>query len=243
MALRGLKRRPRAVLLDALGTLVELDPPAPRLRSELATRFGLAISPAQAEQAIGAEITYYRAHLERGRDAASLLELRAACADVLSQELERILGRTVPAGPKMVDALLASLRFSAFADAHRALGELRAAGLRLVVVSNWDVSLGDVLKRVGLSECLNGVVTSAAVGLAKPEPGIFERGLSAAGVSGGEAIHVGDGLREDVEGARAAGIEPVLIRREQAGRPEPEPETLTVRTLLELSRLVSTASG
>jgi len=85
VALRGLSSRPRAVLLDALGTLVRLEPPAPRLQSELSSRFGLAITRAQAERAIGAEITYYRAHLDQGCDEAGLLELRARCADVLSQ--------------------------------------------------------------------------------------------------------------------------------------------------------------
>lgn len=243
MALRGLRARPRAVLFDALGTLVGLEPPAPRLRSELSSRFGLAVSLAQAEQAIGAEITYYRAHLEQGRDDDTLVELRARCADVLSQELERSLDRKVPAGSELVETLLASLRFSAFADARPALSRLRAHGLRLVVVSNWDVSLGDVLSRIGLGEWLDGVITSAAVGVGKPDRGIFERGLAAAGVRAHEALHVGDSLREDVEGARAAGIEPVLVSRDGAGVREVERVTVTVRTLLELPALVSSASG
>lgn len=229
---------PRAVLFDALGTLVALEPPAPRLRSELARRFGLTVSLAQAERAIGAEIIYYRAHLQHGRDEASLAELRARCADVLSQELERMLDRRVPVGPDMVDALLASLHFSAFADAQPALRELHGLGLRLVVVSNWDVSLGDVLRRLGLTEWLDGVVTSAVVGVGKPDPAIFERALAAAGADAGEAVHVGDSPREDVAGARAAGIEPVLVSRDEGGAGDQWPETRTVRTLLELLPLV-----
>jgi putative hydrolase of the HAD superfamily len=243
VALRGLSRRPGAVLFDALGTLVELEPPAPRLRSELATRFGLSISQDQAERAIGAEITYYRTHLGQGRDDLSLAELRGRCAEVLSRELEWILSRKVPAGREMVDALLASLRFSAFADARPTLDRLQALGLRLVVVSNWDVSLGDVLGRVGLSECLDEVITSAAVGVGKPDPRIFQRGLAAVGAVADEAIHVGDSAREDVDGARAAGIEPVLVDREQAAAPRPERETVTIRTLLELPGLVSSING
>lgn len=243
MALRGLTGRPRAVLFDALGTLVSLEPPAPRLRSALARRFGLDVSLAEAEQAIGAEITYYRAHLEQGRDHDSLVALRARCADALSRELERLLDRKVPSGPELVETLLASLHFSPFADAIPALSELRSAGLRLVVVSNWDVSLVDVLGRLGLRELLDGVVTSAAVGVGKPAPRIFERALAAAGAGAHEALHVGDSVREDVEGARAAGIEPVLVSRDRAGDRDAERETLTVRTLLELPRLVSTARG
>jgi putative hydrolase of the HAD superfamily len=241
VALRGLTTAPRAVLFDALGTLVELEPPAPRLRGELSSRFGLAVSQAQAERAIGAEITYYRAHLSEGRDDASLAELRARCAEVLSRELGRILNRAVPAGPEMVDALLASLSFSAFADARPTLDRLRALGLRLVVVSNWDVSLAEVLSRVGLGEGLDEVVTSAGTGVAKPDPVIFQRGLAAAGVAAGEAIHVGDSVREDVGGARAAGIEPVLVDRGQVAVHAPEREAVTIRTLSELPGLVRPA--
>ena len=213
------------------------------LPDELAARFGLAVSQAQAERAIGAEITYYRAHLMDGRDEVSLARLRARCADVLSQELERILDRSVPAGPEMVEALLALLSFSAFADARPALGELHALGLRLVVVSNWDVSLAEVLGRVGLSEWLDGVVTSAGVGVSKPDPAIFERGLSVAGAVAREAVHVGDSLGEDVAGARAAGIEPVLVSRDDGADRRHKRATLTVRSLLELPGLVSVVNG
>ena len=57
-------RQPSLILLDALGTLVALAPPAPRLRVELAERFGLAVTEEQAASAIGAEIAYYRMHLD-----------------------------------------------------------------------------------------------------------------------------------------------------------------------------------
>ena len=101
-----------------------------------------------------------------------------------------------------------------------------------MVVSNWDVSLHEVLERVGLAEALDGVVTSAEVGARKPDVGIFERALAVAGVRAAEAIHVGDNPDEDVAGARAAGIEPVLIRRD--GGPGPD----GVRTISSLTELV-----
>jgi putative hydrolase of the HAD superfamily len=75
----GLRGR-RAVLLDAMGTLLRLEDPAPRLRSALAERLGIDVGAAAATAAIRAEIAYYRAHLHRGRDAESLAALRARCA-------------------------------------------------------------------------------------------------------------------------------------------------------------------
>jgi putative hydrolase of the HAD superfamily len=88
------------------------------------------------------------------------------------------------------------------------------------VVSNWDASLHEVLERVGLAPALEGVVTSAEVGARKPDVAIFERALELAGVPAAEAIHVGDNPAEDVKGARAAGIEAVLIRRDGGSGPD-----------------------
>ncbi len=241
MAVRGLS--PAAILLDALGTLVELEPPAPALCAVLRERFGLEVSHAQADRALRAEISYYRRHLGQGRDEPGLAALRARCADVLADELEATLGGDIPRGEAMVDALLTSLRFRAFADAPRALADLRVLGMRLIVVSNWDVSLPDVLRRVGLTEWLDGVVTSAEVGVGKPDPAPFERGLALAGVSAERALHVGDSPHEDVQGARAAGVEPVLISRSVPAPDGLRDRVRTIRTLAELPGLVSAGDG
>ena len=142
--------RRRALLIDALGTLVALEDPVPALVAELGQRFGVAVTPAEARTAIGAEIAFYRAHLQEGRDAATLAELRGRCAAVLQAALpDRAELRARPRG-EMVAVLLAALRFRAFPDAAPALAAARASGARVVVVSNWDVSLEEVLARVGL---------------------------------------------------------------------------------------------
>ena len=132
----------QAVLLDALGTLISFEPPAPRLRLALRERLGADVSQEAAEAAMQAEIAYYREHLHEGRDAASLADLRARCAAAMSPAL----GLDVPVG-----ALLDALHFFAYPDAAPALRELRAAGLRTVVVSNWDHSLHERLHETGLA--------------------------------------------------------------------------------------------
>jgi putative hydrolase of the HAD superfamily len=222
---------PRALLLDALGTLVALDPPAPLLRAELARRFGIEIDPADAQRAIAAEIKYYRAHLDEGRDAPSLAALRRNSAEALRDALPPAAQRID--GQDLTEALLTSLRFRAFADAKPAIEAARASGLRVVVVSNWDVSLPEVLARVGLAPLLDGVVTSAQVGARKPSPTIFASALALAGVAPERAVHVGDSPAEDVDGARAAGIEPILISRQS--RPAPH----GVRTIASLAQIAS----
>jgi HAD superfamily hydrolase (TIGR01549 family) len=189
----------RCVLLDALGTLVRLEPPWDHLDGE----------PSEPlERAFRAEMSYYREHSDEGRDPDSLAVLRRRCAAILSAEL----GREVA-----VEEMMAAIRFRAYRDAAPALAELRVLGVRLVCVSNWDYSLPDVLARVGLADELDGVVTSAAVGARKPDPRLFEAALEVAGCAADEALHVGDTPTEDVEGAKAAGIRAVLIDRDGGG--------------------------
>jgi putative hydrolase of the HAD superfamily len=197
------RRRTRAVLLDALGTLVELEPPASHLAE------ALGIEPDERlVRAFRAEMSYYRDHAQEGRDESSLADLRRRCAAVLSREL----GSEVP-----VEALMASIRFRAFDDVTPTLEGLRGRGLRLVCVSNWDYALRSVLNRVGVGHLLDGVVTSAGVGARKPDPEIFRAGLEVAGCDAGEALHVGDSSEEDVGGASAVGIRALLLDRSGGG--------------------------
>jgi putative hydrolase of the HAD superfamily len=233
------------LLIDAMGTLVRLQPPAPLLRSELRDRFGVNVSEAEAAAALRAEIAFYRAHMSDGRDAETLHELRLRCAAVLRDALPVDCGapasQTLGCGAlgcgaldldELLRALLASLRFVAFDDARDALLAVRARGIWVVVVSNWDVSVLEVLEQTGLAPLLDGAVSSAAIGFAKPSPAVFEHALALAGARAADAIHVGDSPSEDVAGALAAGIEPVLIDRTGVG--ERVAGVRTIRSLHEL---------
>jgi putative hydrolase of the HAD superfamily len=220
-------RRPqRALLIDAMGTLVALLPPAPRLRRELHDRFGIDVGLREAGAALAAEIAFYRAHMGQGRDAATLGELRLGCARALAAALPPSAALAALSTEELRDVLLASLRFEAFADAPAALMRARAAGVRVVVVSNWDVSVLEVLETTGLAPLLDGAVCSAVVGVPKPQPVIFEQALAIAGVGPQDAVHVGDSLTEDVAGALGAGIEPVLIDRTGSGARVPGLRTI-----------------
>lgn len=193
----------RAIFLDALGTVVELEPPW----EHLAAALGVEVDDGLVA-AVRKEMDYYREHSHEGHDEATLAALRARCADILSWELNR----EVP-----VETMMDSIRFRAFPDATQALAALRERGLKLVCVSNWDVSLAEVLERCGLDGFFDEVVTSAATGVRKPDPAIFAAALERAGCSADEAVHVGDTLEEDVTGAGAAGIRALLLDRGGGG--------------------------
>jgi putative hydrolase of the HAD superfamily len=137
-------------------------------------------------------------------------------------------------GPDVRGPLLGSLRFNVYPDVVPALRELRGRGLRLVVVSNWDCSLGGRLEETGLMELLDGAVCSAVVGEAKPGRAVFLTALRLAGVGPREALHVGDSLDVDIQGARAAGLRAVLLARDR----EPPPAVPAVRSLAEVPSLI-----
>ena len=156
-------------------------------------------------------MAYYRAHCLAAGDPASLAQLRAECSAVVAAQLGGAVARLERAA--LTRTLLDALRFAAYPDVTPALAALRRRGARLVVVSNWDISLHEALAASGLTGLVDGVVCSAEFGQAKPAPGIFAAALELAGVTAGQAIHVGDSYEEDVVGARAVGIEPVLLAR------------------------------
>jgi putative hydrolase of the HAD superfamily len=188
-----------ALTLDCLGTLVDLDDPVPALRSALAVH-GIERDPPVVRAAFGAEVAYYRAHLQEGRDARSLARLRERCAAAFLDAA----GATLEPAAFTPD-LVAALRFRVLPGVEDMLRSLRARALELVVVSNWDAGLRDRLDELGLLDVLTDVVTSAETGAQKPDPAIFRVALERVAVAPGRAVHVGDSPA-DARGAAAAGL-------------------------------------
>jgi putative hydrolase of the HAD superfamily len=219
----------KAVLLDALGTLVELQPPAPRLQ-RLLGQAGFDVSEDRAATGFAAEIAYYLDHHLEGSDPERLERLRDRCAE----EMRRALDLPGLDHATARRAMLEALEFRPYPDVLPALGELRERGVTLVVASNWDCSLPDWLGPAGITELVDGVVTSAEVGAPKPDPRVFERALAIAGAAPSEALHAGDQVDNDVEGAAAVGVRAVLVQREG----EPPAGVEAVRSLRELAALL-----
>jgi putative hydrolase of the HAD superfamily len=206
-----------AVLLDAFGTLIDIDEPYGRLRRSLSRHLGVEVSMGDAERAFLAEMHYYADHCHEGSDAAALAGLRARCAAIVLEELG------IDADPGAAGVLLLdAIAFRAFDDAAPLLAGLRSAGVAVAVVSNWDCSLRGALEGVGIE--IDVVVDSASSGSSKPDPAIFRPALAALGVSPGRALHVGDTEATDGAGARAAGIDVRILDR---GASSSGPDTIT----------------
>ncbi|HEY9015487.1 MAG TPA: HAD-IA family hydrolase [Gemmatimonadales bacterium] len=199
----------RAVLFDAGNTLVFLD--YVRLAEGVGAALGLPLTSegltrhisaaTQAmEQSRGTDRARATAYLEAlfqlGGVPSSRLPEVHACLSRMHRE--RNLWSSVAPGVK------------------ESLQRLRSAGLRLGVVSNSDGRVEEALRAAGLREYFDAVIDSTLVGVEKPDPRIFQAALESLGVAPEEALYVGDLYEVDVLGARAAGMEAVLLGSDTA---------------------------
>lgn len=100
-----------------------------------------------------------------------------------------------------------------YPDVLPALSTWQRAGIQLGIVSNFDSRIDLVLKALKLDEFFGSVTISTQVGAAKPEPKIFAAALEKHRCHPQEAWHIGDSLKEDYHGAKAAGLRAILLDR------------------------------
>jgi len=131
-------------------------------------------------------------------------------------------------------------RWSAYADVRPAFERLAALDIRIGLISNWDTRLSTLVRGLDLDRYIDTVVSSAELGLHKPDPRIFELACSRLGVTPQRAAHVGDHHYADVLGARAVGMLPVLIDRHAGEHPG---EERFIRTLDDLESALSLGEG
>jgi putative hydrolase of the HAD superfamily len=177
-----------AVLLDAFGTLIDIDRPFERLQASVRRHLGERITVADAERALRAEMAYYADHCHEGADDRTLAALGERCAGIVLAELD-IAADPARAATLLIDAIA----FRAYEDVEPLLAGLAAAGVGVAVVSNWDCSLPRAL-------------ASARIEVAH----VFSSGASG---SSKRALHVGDTEETDGVGARAAGIDVRIVDR------------------------------
>lgn len=198
------------MLFDAGNTLLFLD--HDRMAVAVGAALGLPLDPARLADAAGAAAL--AAERARGVDrerARVYLEALFTGAGVPADRMAEVAACL----QRLHDESHLWCRVAA--GTGDALDRLRARGLRLAVVSNSDGRVEEALVAAGLRDRFDLVIDSALVGVEKPDPAIFRAALKALGVAPREALYVGDLYDVDVVGARAAGIEGVLLVRGGAG--------------------------
>ena len=174
----------------------------------LAREYGRLLEAVQADVLAGRR-TVDDARIERFRQLASLAgtSIDASEAAGLSREYRsqyQALRRPVPGVRRLLEGL----------HGRTAIG---------VVSNNAQQEQVEKLAFLGLSSWIDALVVSEAVGVAKPDPRIYEIALARLGVRASETVMVGDSWPNDVRGARAAGVRAIWFNRFGAARPEPLP--------------------
>jgi putative hydrolase of the HAD superfamily len=228
------------VTLDAGGTLFAVAEPVGRTYARLAARHGLGVAADRLERAFDAAFRATPPLAFPGASPARLADRERAWWHAL---VRRAFGAA--AAHASFDACFAELfahygraaAWRVFPEVPDALAALRARGLRLAVVSNFDGRLPGLLAALGLGALFDAVVYSSRAGAAKPAPAIFAAALAALGEAPDAVVHVGDGVEADVGGARAAGLRAVLVDR--AGlRPVAPADVTVIASLAALPALV-----
>jgi putative hydrolase of the HAD superfamily len=222
----------RGVLLDAGGTLIHVD--GRRFCEAAGVAWRQPVFDAAENRAVEAVQKWVRTH-----PASTDAERLPLFLDTLLAELGvPPADRPAAARSVVTEHRRANLWSSAYSDAPSALAALRERGYRLGVISNADGRVRRLLEEAGLSRFLDVVVDSAEAGVEKPDPRIFLAATDALGLPPGQCAYVGDIYEIDVIGARAAGLEAILI-----GPGEAPEGVRRVATLTELVELLGQGQG
>jgi putative hydrolase of the HAD superfamily len=213
-------RRFSAVFFDAANTLLHPKPPVGELYARTARKYGVNVEAAevQAQFRRSWEVLQVKAEGDPVRYGIGEADGRRWW-HALVAETFRPLGM-----PHPFDVFFDEL-YNLFADpdvwrvypeVFEVLQVLKARGLTMGVLSNWDIRLGPLLEGLSLLPYFDHVVLSAVVGWEKPHRRIFEAAIELAGVPAHEILHVGDNYQQDVIGAQQAGIYAVWLDRRGA---------------------------
>jgi putative hydrolase of the HAD superfamily len=205
----------KAVFFDAAGTLMETREPVGISYARIARKYGVEAS-ANAVSAAFRRVFHNAPGLAfgPGHPADELRRLeRQWWRDLVAKTFEGL------GSFRDFDAYFTEL-FAFFGDpdhwmadvhAFAVLEELRAAGLVLGVLSNFDHRLYGILDGLDLRRYFDSVTISSEAGYAKPSPKVFVAAIARHGLRAAEALHVGDSEHHDHDGAIAAGIAVALI--------------------------------
>lgn len=202
------------------GTLAYPHPSFHALIAEVCQRHGLPIRAEEAERAEPAVWARIAEREDVGRGFSVSADRSKAFWLFVYRTFLTELGYPEAADTELPGRLLETFisleSYRLYDDALPTLDVLRGAGFTLGVISNWEEWLERLMVSLGIRDYFDVAVISGLAGHEKPDREIFLAALEAAGAQPDEAIHVGDSMRDDVEGAQAVGIRGILLDRRGA---------------------------
>jgi putative hydrolase of the HAD superfamily len=212
--------QPKIIFLDAVGTLFGVSGSVGDIYAQLAQHHGITADPATLNQAFFRAFMAAPAMAFPGSDPATIPEQEYLWWRVIAQQTFSSAG--VLDSFVDFDGFFADL-YAHFAgpepwvlypDVSPALERWRRRGITLGVISNFDTRLYQVLDELALTSYFSSITLSSEAGAAKPDSLIFATALQKHGCEASQAWHVGDSKTEDLEGANAAGLHGILVKRQ-----------------------------
>jgi len=208
----------RAVLFDAVGTLIALREPAGETYARSARRLGIRTSAQRLDDALARSLRrappmLFPEACEAEIDARERAWWRdIVCATFQSAEVDAHSPQLEACFESLYREFAEPRAWRAATGAHEALSALRAAGLATGLISNFDRRLHGILDGLDLAPLLDIVVLPSDARAAKPDPAIFRFALAKLGLAPGDALFVGDQQECDLEGARRSGLHAIDVR-------------------------------
>ena len=141
---------------------------------------------------------------------------------------------------RLFDYFATSAGWTIYPDVVPVLGDLKRRGFILGLITNFDHRVFTLVDALELACFIDSITIPALAGAAKPERAIFGYALARHGLQASEAVQVGDSIRDDVEGACAAGLRGVLVdRRGRSTHPAGIPTISSLDHLLSILPLIS----
>lgn len=230
----------KAVFLDWYNTVVRYDPPSELLHGAACRSYGIEADPQLLRAGIAEADRYFYEENVRSRVDKRLpneqVELYTKYEDIVLKKA----GVSVPQSMALpiwmkVRDMSKGATFVLYDDVVATLEQLRKRSLIVALISNLTQDMKPVLCQLGLAPMIDYVVSPREAGAEKPDPRIFQYALSQARIEASEAVHVGDQYDVDVEGARRAGIQAILLDRFDL---HPDADCQRIKTLAELPAIL-----
>lgn len=208
----------KAMFFDLYGTLAGFKPSRFEIQSRVAAEFGVKLTPEGVLKGYALADTY----MAKQNTQKPLGEMSNRERNMFFAEYEKLVlsGSGYQVTTEKAKEIWSQVRqqeysLVPFADVKPVLSVLKDSGLALGLISNMGRDGQDLLDELELDEHLDFAVTSLEVGVAKPDARIFYTALNYAQVQPDQALHVGDQISSDIEGARRVGIMPILMDRDR----------------------------
>ena len=200
----------RAVVFDAVGTLIRLEPPAGDVYADFAARFGSRLDAAEIRRRFGvAFAAQERVDAEREHRTDEGRE-RERWQQIVGEVIEDI-DDAPGCFQALYDHFALPSAWCCDADAAHVLASLKRRGFVLGMASNFDHRLRPIAAGLPDLALLDHLWISSEIGWKKPAIGFFGHVRSTLGTRPGQILFVGDDLTNDYTGALAAGMPTLLL--------------------------------